>query len=97
MTPITEQDRAFLRREWSDLGRFVVQDDPDPADHDAIYAWVLDFIDSGVDDPDYPYIHGLIEVSTNFDIPFTATERVRGELMTIARRKREDPGWRRHP
>ncbi len=43
------------------------------------------------------HVHGLIEVSTNFDIPFTATERVRGELMTIARRKRADPGWRRHP
>jgi hypothetical protein len=75
MTPITERDRAFLEREWRDLGGFVVRDDPDPADHDAIHAWVLGFI----------------------DIPFAATERVRGELMTIARRKRADPGWRRHP
>ncbi|SEP46262.1 hypothetical protein SAMN04487843_12338 [Methylobacterium sp. ap11] len=97
MTPITERDRAFLEREWRDLGGFVVQDDPDPADHDAIHAWVLDFIDSGVDDPDDPYVHGLIGHSLDFDIPFAATERVRGELMTIARRKRADPGWRRHP
>ena len=60
-------------------------------------SWVLDFIDSGVDDPDYPHVHGLIDHSLNFDIPFAATERVRGELMTIARRKREGRRWARPP
>ena len=90
MTTITEQDRAALRRDWADLGRMVLADDPDPADHPALNAWILAFIDRGIDDPDYEAIVGLIYHSTNFDIPFRATERVRGELIGVARRKRAD-------
>lgn len=87
MATITEQDREALRREWTDLGRMVLADDPDSADHPVLYAWILAFIDGGINDPDYEAIYVLIYHSVNFDIPFRATERVRGELISFVRRK----------
>ncbi|WP_018045111.1 hypothetical protein [Methylobacterium sp. 88A] len=95
MTNPTAQDIAALRSEWITGGRLVVGDDPSPSDHEAVYRWVLDFMDGGADDPDYGTVLGLIYHSLNFDIPFSATKSVRDDLMHMARRKLEDPQWRR--
>lgn len=97
MTNLTAHDIAALRREWVSGGRLVVGDDPSPSDHDSVYHWVLHFIDGNGDDPDYASIMGIIFHSLNFDIPFSATKSVRNDLMHIARRKLENPHWRRYP
>ncbi|WP_281407419.1 hypothetical protein [Methylobacterium sp. P1-11] len=35
---------AALREDWIHGGRLVLTADPDPSDHAAIYAGILDFI-----------------------------------------------------
>lgn len=97
MTDLTAHDIAALRSEWISGGWLVVRDDASPSDHESVYRWVLDVIDGHVDDPDHSVIITTIYHSLNFDIPFSATKSVRDELMSMARRKLEDPQWRRHP
>lgn len=95
MTYLTSQDIAALRSEWITGVRLVVGDDSSPSDHESVYRWVLNFIDRSADDPDYSTVLGLIYHSLNFDIPFSATQSVRDDLMHMARRKLENPHWRR--
>ncbi|XYD08240.1 hypothetical protein R1A27_24925 [Methylobacterium sp. NMS12] len=76
---------ATLRDDWTHGGHLVLAADPDTSDHAAIHAWILDFIETGANDPDQGSIRPLIYHSLNFDIPFQATERVRQSLIATVR------------
>ncbi|WP_287082506.1 hypothetical protein [Methylobacterium sp.] len=83
--PASDEVSAALRDDWIRGGHLVLADDPDTSDHAAIHAWILDFLETGADDPDQDSIRSLIYHSLNFDIPFQATERVRQSLIATVR------------
>ncbi|MGU3656572.1 MULTISPECIES: hypothetical protein [unclassified Methylobacterium] len=92
--PTAAEESAALRDDWMHGGHLVLAADPDPSDHAAIHAWILDVIEGGGGDPDQDGIRDLIYHSLNFDIPFQATERVRQSLIATVRARLQAPASR---